>query len=198
MADFVKGVRLAGIAFAALFTVWFLIPHWPEPAFDAASVSCFPMPDVSGRVPAVKSELMKLDGAPTEAEHQRSVMQTHQASVRAAEENCTPASCTPDALKKYRSAISFYVFVRENVTRKLYSEHGAGGLDYAAEIFNTSADIDIVDNLRALVAAGTLDLATLGKSKHSAALLVYKTDREYVPCVRSGMRQAATAANPAG
>lgn len=182
MSDFVHGIKLALLGSAALFIAWFLLPGWPEPAFDAASVSCFPMPDVSGRMLAVKSELMQSEGAPTQAEHQRTGMQTHQGNVRAAEEFCTPASCPPDALKKYRSAISHYVFVRENVTRNLYRERGEGGLDYAADIFNTSADIDIIDNLRALVDAGTLDLAKLGKSRQSAALLVYKTEREYVPC----------------
>lgn len=182
MADIIYGMKLALLATAAAYALWFFAPSWAEQPFNAAAVTCFPMPSIKGRVPAVQSELMKLENAPSDTEQKRASMQSYQASVREAEANCTKERCEPAALKKYRGSISSYLFVRENTTRNLYRERGEGGLDYAAEIFNTGADTEVVDNLRAFVNAGVIDLAKLGKVKQTAALLVLKRTTDYRPC----------------
>lgn len=189
MSDFITGLKIATATVFAAYMAWILLPALPDPPFKAEKVVCFPMPSIAGRMPAIKSALMQLENAPTEAEHQRSVMQTYHSSVREAELACTPDVCEAADLKKYRSALRQYILTRENITRNLFRERGDGGLAYAEDIFNTPVDDEIIEHLQALVATGLFDLATLREAKQSAALLTLKPVSAYLPCADDTPRE---------
>jgi len=122
---------------------------------------------------------------PTAAEKvqaERRVMATYISSVQEAEKNCTTHACEAEELKKYRTAVSFYLHVRENISRNMFRESGEDGLSLASEIFETSADENVIETLQSMHNAGVIDLEALGSAKETAALLVLKPMDAYRPC----------------
>jgi hypothetical protein len=178
MSDFMTGFRFAPLLVAALFFLFYFAPD-SEASFNPEQVQCFPMPSTAGLMPTVKPVGLH-EADPIESG--RLTMATHIAKVVEAETHCSPEFCDAIDRKSYRSAIFFYVAVRENISRNKFREKGEAGLSQAARIFDTSGDSAVIANLKKMHNAGLIDLSTLGTAKQSAALLVLKPLKSYRPC----------------
>lgn len=179
MDEFKQGFKVAILSVIALCVAWNLKPELQVP-FSPEDVQCFPMPSTAGLLPTVKSIIPM--SSEEEFAGERQTMATYISGVNEAEESCTQQACEGAALDAYRLAISEYLLVREVKSRNKFREAGDKGLSAAAKIFDTASDAAVIRNLKSLRAAGLVDLASLGKAKQSAALLVLQPLKSYRPC----------------
>lgn len=109
--------------------------------------------------------------------------------VRQAATACTPAACGGEALKAYRSALFWYLSTRLQDMRRLDRRYGDFGLRRARETYDTPADREIEDGLRARYRAGVFRINDFKPNRdgnrEAIAILVLKGGAALRPCTKA-------------
>lgn len=169
---------LLGLALALLYFVW----SSGEASFDAETVQCYPAPP-TGSFPAVKPSFAPDDNLQY---HRNKVDPVLQSSLAAAQ-RCAFEGCDVGGLKVLKRELKQYLGKRRIITRNLVNELGDGGLDFAAGVFSSDRDEDLVAALRELHASGQLDISSYREEKEALALLVLKPAQSFRPCMAGGV-----------
>jgi hypothetical protein len=183
MEDYKKGLWLAVIAVCLGFYAKVFFTSAPaEPPFKPELVTCFPNPSTAGMMPAVRPMLGRERGGAQDIEDRRSIAERGIVEIREAMLSCRPDKCEIGNLKTYRSKVWGYLHDRELMTRNLYRDIGEDGLIASREIFESDGETEVIAHLRAVHAAGKIDLASFRDLRDTAALLVLKPELGYRPC----------------
>jgi len=166
-----------GLAFALCFA-------WSsgEAPFHAETVQCYPSPQ-TGSFPAVKPSFAPDDKLQYHRDKVDPVLQ----SSLAAAQRCAFESCDAGGLKVLKRELKQYLGKRRIITRNLVNELGDDGLNFAASVFTSERDEDLVAALRTLHASEQLDMASYREEKEALALLVLKPAQSFRPCTEGGV-----------
>ena len=109
------------------------------------------------------------------------------AELAEASERCTARSCDRAAMKRYRSAVFWYMSERLSHLRSLERSHGEQGLQRARFNYDTSRDALIERGLRAHHEAGTIRLTDWRQQGDGIAMLVLGGGRSMRACRKADL-----------
>jgi hypothetical protein len=139
-------------------------------------------------VPA--KETMPLVGAPDKdgvPNNRRRVSASAIDEVLAAEKECKPGACTPQAAKTYRSALFWYLSPRLQHTRQLDRMYGDNGLRLARNIYSEPIDRRIEEGLRERYRAKAFRINGSRQNRDVMAILIFKGGAALRPCRKSDL-----------
>lgn len=140
-------------------------------------------------VPA--NQTMPLVGAPDRngvPNNRRRVDASAIDGVLAAEKECKPGTCTPQAAKAYRSAFFWYIEPRLQHTRQLDLTYGDNGLRLARTIYSEPIDRRLEEGLRERYQAKAFRINGSRQNCDANAILIFKGGAALRPCRKSDVQ----------